>query len=184
MKAPGNLSTSKERSGGIFFQLTSYTTQADNCQATICWGVLSSWVSEGKDVGSIFGMLSAIELAAVPRVDEELDGGAYGMQRPGEAARASPQPRQVVAQLRVVRFHRVGLALVGQRLMVTGIIHQVGVARHLVRVVLARGGCGVEHRLQALQLEVIGDLIGDDAARGAVHLGDEVDARFLEPSKV
>ena len=40
------------------------------------WEWLASWVSELKDMDGILGMRSAVELTAIPGIDEELDGVA------------------------------------------------------------------------------------------------------------
>lgn len=89
-----------------------------------------------------------------------------------------------MAQLGVVAFDRIGLTFVGQRLMLAGVIDQVGVGGQLIRVILARRGRGVAQGLQPLWLAVSGDVVGDDAAAGALYRRDEVDPLFFCPSNV
>ena len=87
-------------------------------------------------------------------------------------------------QFGVAPFDRIGLALVGQRLMLAGIVNEVGVGWQLVGVVLSGLRRPIEQRLQTLRFPVIGHIVGNDAARRAVYLRDEVDALFFCPAKV
>jgi hypothetical protein len=68
--------------------------------------------------------------------------------------------------------------------MLARVLDQVGVGGQLVGVVLGRGGRGVEQGLQPLRLAVVGHVIGDDAARRPVYLGDEVNPLFFSPANV
>ena len=53
-----------------------------------------------------------VQLSLVIAVDEALDGAAQGVNTPGEAARATSQASQVVTQVGIAAFDRIGLALV------------------------------------------------------------------------
>jgi hypothetical protein len=124
------------------------------------------------------------ELAVVPGEDEELDRITQGVQRAGETARPTREAGEVMPELGVVALNRVGLAFVGQRRVLPGIVDQVRVGRQLIRVVLPGGRRMVEQRLEPRGLAVSGDIVGNDAAGGAVYLGDEVDPLFFCPSNV
>ncbi len=89
-----------------------------------------------------------------------------------------------MTELRIIALDRVGLALVGQRLMLARVVDEVRGGGQLVGVVLSGGGRGIEQGLEPLRLAVRGDVVGDDAAAGAVSLRDEVDALFFCPSYV
>ena len=71
-----------------------------------------------------------------------------------------------------------------ERLMLAGIVNEVGVGWQLVGVVLSGLRRPIEQRLQTLRFPVIGHIVGNDAARRAVYLRDEVDALFFCPAKV
>ena len=129
-------------------------------------------------------MSATKELTAIPGVDEEFDGRTERSERTGKTARAASQPCQIMAEFGIVTFDRIGLTLVGQRLMMAGIVDEVRIGGELIGVVLGCLGCPVKQGLQAFRLAVIGHLVGNDAAGGPVYLCDEVDARFFEPSKV
>ena len=141
-------------------------------------------VDELKDVGGVLGMRATEELAAIPGVDKELNRVTECVQRTGETARPSGEAPQVMAQLGIAAFDGVRLAFVGQGRMLAGVVDEVGVGGQLVRIVLARGGGGVEQRLQALRLAVVGHVVGDDTARRPVYLRDEVDPLFFCPANV
>ena len=87
-------------------------------------------------------------------------------------------------QLGVLPFHRVGLTLVGQRRVLARVVDEILLGGRLVRVILLGRRRHVEQRLQALWLPVVGHVIGDDAAAGALYLSDEIDPLFLSPSNV
>lgn len=129
-------------------------------------------------MSGVLGVLATIELAAIPGIDEQLDRIAQRPERTGEAAGFARQPREIVPQVRIVAFDRVGLTLVGQRLMLPGVVDQIGVSGQLVGVILTRRGRGVEQDLESLRLTIIGDVVSDDAASRPVYLCDEVDPLF------
>jgi hypothetical protein len=129
-------------------------------------------------------MRAAEELTAVPGVDEELDRVAQRLEGAGEAARAPGQAGQIVTQLSVVGLHRIGLTLVGQRLMRAGVVHQVGVGPQLVRVVLLSLRRVIDEGLQAGGFAIASDIVADDAAGGAIYGRDDVDAVFFSPANV
>ena len=135
-------------------------------------------------MGGVLGMSAAEELAAIPGVDKEREGVPQGGEGASEAARAATQARQVVAQLRVVGFDGIRLALIRQRDMVAGIVDEIDVARIGVGVLPLRTQRAVEQRLQARWLPVGGDLIAQQAARGAIHQRNHVEPLFFVPANV
>jgi hypothetical protein len=66
------------------------------------------------DVAGVAREGPLVQLAAVPAVDEELDGPAQSLDRAREAARAAAQARQVVPHLGVVGLAGGRLALAGR----------------------------------------------------------------------
>jgi hypothetical protein len=125
-----------------------------------------------------------VQLAAVPGVDEELDGPTQGRKRPREAAGFARQAGQIVAQLGVVGLDRVRLALAGRDSMVAGIVHEPVIGLEIVGVVLSGLGAALEDLLQLLRAPVPEDIPTEDAARGAVDLRDDVGDVFFSPTKV
>ena len=124
------------------------------------------------------------ELAAILGIDKELDRRVECGKRAGETAGTASQTRQIMSEFGIVAFDRIGLAFVGQGLMLAGVVDQVGVSGQLIRVILARGGRAIEQGLQAFWLAVSGDVVGNDAAAGAIYLRDEVDPLFFCPANV
>src|SRR5260221_14264813 len=143
---------------------------------------LKSWINEVGEGGGVLGMRAAEELAAVPGVDEELDRVAECLEGAGEAARAPPQAGQIVTELSVVGLHRRGLARVGQRLVLAGVVHQVGVGPQLVRVVLLSLRRVIDEGLQARGLAIAGDIVADNAAGGAIYGREDGDAVLFSPA--
>ncbi len=72
-----------------------------------------------------------------------------------------------MAQVGIVAFDRVRLAFVGQRLMLTRRVDQVGVGDQLIRIV------------KRLDSRFIGQVIADDAAGGRVCPDDDIDSLSL-----
>lgn len=63
-------------------------------------------------MGRVVWVSDLVQLSLIVAVDEELDGPPQGVNTPGEAARATGQTSQVVTQVGIAAFHRIGLALV------------------------------------------------------------------------
>ena len=129
-------------------------------------------------------MGQVIELTVVPAEDEQADGQAKGLVATRETAGAAGQTGQVMPQLSIVAFNAVGLALVAQGPMATGIVDQGMVGVEIVTVVLSSLGAAVEHGLQLGVLALPDDIPTHDTAGRAVYGGEEVDASFFSPMKV
>ena len=135
-------------------------------------------------VASVARESAFVQLAAVPGVDEELDGATQGLDGAGEAARAAAQAGQVVAQLRVVGLDAVGLALARRDGVTPGPVDQRRVRWEGVGVVLLRRSRPLKRLLQRVPGAFPDHGIAQDAAGGAIHFRYDVGNVFLCPTKV
>ena len=120
-----------------------------------------------------------MELAAVPGIDEELDGAAQGVDGPREAPRPAGEAGQIVAQLGVIRLDGVRLALSRGDGVLAGIVDQPAVGREGIGVVLAGLWTPLDEVLQPIARSLPDDIPAQDAARGAVYLREDVGPGFL-----
>jgi hypothetical protein len=75
-------------------------------------------------------------LTAVPSKDKQFYRRPQSMNRTGKTAGFTDQTRQVMAQFGIIGFNRVGLALIGQGLVLAGIINERIIGRKLVRILV------------------------------------------------
>jgi hypothetical protein len=139
---------------------------------------------ELADVAGIAGEGALVQLAAVPGMDEELDGTAQGVDGPREAARAAAQARQVMAQRGIVGLDAVGLALARCNGVVPRIVDQRLLSGEGVGVGLPGRLCALDGLLQHLPRALPDHCPAHDAAGRPIHCGHDVAGVFLWPMKV
>jgi len=125
-----------------------------------------------------------VELATVPTKDEEMNGSPQGMDRAREAARLASQASEIVTQFGVVRFDRIGLALVGHGEVDAPIEGQVLIGGQSVGIVPVRLWRVISQFLKQIITDSKSDPTADDAACGAVHEGHDEGFVFLSSMKV
>ena len=125
-----------------------------------------------------------MQLAAVPGIDEELDGAAQSVNGTGEAPRLAGEAGQGVAQRGVIRLNGVGLALSWGDGVLAGIVDQPCVGREGIGVVLVGLGTPLDEVLQPIERPLPDDVPAQDAARGAVYLRDDVGPVILSATNV
>jgi hypothetical protein len=134
---------------------------------------------------ALIGRIGApMELAAVPGIDEELDGAAQGVEGTREAPRRAGEAGQVVAQLGVIRLDGVRLALSRGDGVLAGIVDQPVVGREGIRVVLVGLWTPLDEVLQPIERPLPEGVPAQDAARGPVYLRDDVGTVFLSATNV
>src|SRR5919201_2071259 len=111
---------------------------------------LKSWAYKIAHVADVAREGALVQVAAIPGVDEELDGPAQGVERAREAARLAPQAGQIVAQLGIVGFNSVRLALAGCDSVAARVVDERVIGREIVGVVLGRLGAALHELLQWL----------------------------------
>jgi hypothetical protein len=125
-----------------------------------------------------------IELAPVIAVDKQTQGTIQCIGTPREAARRSCQASQIVTQLGVVSFHRVGIGFAFRNLISTPVIPQTLIGIKGVTVILFGLRRIVNHLLNSWLSALPDDFPAQITARLAVYDRDDVDPVFLLPIKV
>jgi hypothetical protein len=91
---------------------------------------------------------------------------------------------EIVAQLRILAFNRIGLRFVVQRLILSAVIVDVGIRFPAIAVIV----CGVRglihYLLQDFKRSLQGEHPADDATCRTIHCGYQVDSVFFAPTKV
>jgi len=129
-------------------------------------------------------MLLPCKLAAIPGEDEELEGGAERLTRARKTAGHPRQASEIMPEFGVVRFHAVGLGLIGQADMLPRIVDHVLVGDPRIGVVLHRAGRGIHERLNRRLIAVNRNVPPQEAAGGPIHFRQQVDAVFLSSTNV
>ena len=125
-----------------------------------------------------------IKLSTVITVDKQSQGTFERMGTTRETTRGSCQTSQVVAQLSVVSFHRVGVRFTFRNFIPAIVIPQALIGIKCIAEILFGLGCSVNHLLNIL-LGAFPDYFATQiAARLAVYDRDDVDPIFLLPIKV
>jgi len=125
-----------------------------------------------------------IELSSVVAVDKQAQGAIKRMGTTREAARRSCQTGQVVAQLGVVSFHRVGIGFSFRYFISAKVIPQAVIGIKCVAVILLGLGRIVYHLLNSWLSTLPDDFPAQITARLSVYDRDDVDPVFLSPIKV
>ncbi len=120
-----------------------------------------------------------VKLAAVPGKDKKLEGTAKRVNTARETTRLARQAGQIVAEFGIVALDGVGLAFVGQGVMVARIVDQRLVERVGFRVVLlSLLRAAVKDRLHRLAVAFPHCCPADNAARRPVNKGYDVGGVF------
>ena len=125
-----------------------------------------------------------IELASVVAIDKQTQGTFQGMRAARKASRRSGQARQVVAQLGVAGFHRVGIGFALRDFISAQVIPQVIISIKGVAVILLGFGCLVNHLLNSWLCAIPDHFPVQIATRLPVYDRDDVDPVFLLPINV
>lgn len=125
-----------------------------------------------------------MQLALVEAVHEQLQGGLQGLRATGETTRSSSKPGQVMAQLSIPAFNRVGVGFALRNFIDAPVIPQAFVGSKGVTVVALGLGSLIHHLLDHLLGSFPDDFAAQKAAGEAVYDGDDEDLLFLSPMKV
>ncbi len=124
------------------------------------------------------------ELAAIEGKHKQLDGIAQSLDATRETTRSSRQARQVMPQLRIVRFHGIGITLAFRDRVPAWVIHQQLVHLPLITEVLPCPSALVNHWLHHLRLSLPDHLPAHNASRLTIHRRQDVGFVFFSPMKV
>lgn len=125
-----------------------------------------------------------VELSPVVAVDKYTQGALQCVWATREAARRSSQPGQVVAQLGVVSFHRVGIGFAFRDCIATQVIPQAVIGIECIAEVLLGLGRIINQLLNGW-LSALPDHFPAQITTGLpVYDGQDVDPVFLLPIKV
>lgn len=124
------------------------------------------------------------ELALIVTPDKELARPVERVDTVGETARFAAQTCQIVAQIGVPAFNRVGLAFVHHCGIGRVAIDQVAIGCKPIALVGPRLRGLVDHRLQGCYVPLQHDRPADERVRGPVQRRYDVDSLFWVPTKV
>ena len=134
-----------------------------------------SWISR---------VLLLIELSPVVAVDKQAQGAFERIRTTREASRRSGQTRQVMAQLGVARFHRVGIGFAFRDFIAAQVVPQAVISIKSITVIQL--GLGrIVHQLLNGWLSAFPDHFATQiAACLPIYDGQDVDPVFFLPIKV
>ena len=135
-------------------------------------------------MGWISRVLFFVELSPVVAVDKYAQGTFKGMRATREASRRSGQPRQVVAQLGVVGFHRIGIGFAFRDFIATQVIPQALIGIECITEVLLSLRCIVYQLLNSRLSALPNHFPAQIAACSPIYEREDVDPVFLWPIKV
>ena len=125
-----------------------------------------------------------VQLAAIEAVHEELQGGLQGFGTARQTARAACEPSQVMAQLGVIPFDRVGIGFAVRDCVDAKVIPQAIIRIEGVTVVALRLRSLVHQFLDHCLGALPDHLEAQVAAGQAIYDRDDEDLVFLSPMKV
>ena len=125
-----------------------------------------------------------IELASVVAIDKQTQGTFKRIRATRKASRRSCQARQVVAQLGVIAFHRVGIGFAFRNFISAQVIPQAVISIECVGVILFGLGRIVYHLLNGWLSALPDHFPAQITTRLPVYDRDDVDPVFLLPIKV
>ena len=125
-----------------------------------------------------------IQLSSVVTVDKQPQGAFQRIRATREASRRSGQPRQVVAQLGVVGFHREGIGFALRDCIATQVIPQAVIGIECVTEVLLGLGRIVHQLLNSRLSALPNHFPAQITAALPIDDGQDVDPVFLWPIKV
>ena len=125
-----------------------------------------------------------VELSPVITVDKQAQGTFQCVRATRETARRSGQTGQVVAQLGVVAFHRIGIGFAFRNFISAQVIPQAVIGIKCVTVILLGLGCIVYHLLNSWLSAFPHHFPAQITTRLPVYDCQDVDSVFLLPIKV
>lgn len=125
-----------------------------------------------------------VKLASVVAVDKQPQGAFQCMGTTRKASRRSCQPRQVVAQLGVISFHRVGIGFAFRNFISAQVIPQAVISIKGVTVILLGLGRIVYQLLKGWQSALPNHFTTQITACLPIYEREDVDPVFLLPIKV
>lgn len=135
-------------------------------------------------MGWISRIALLVELTSVVAVDEQTQGTFQRIGTTRKASRRSCQACQVVAQLGIVAFHRIGIGLAFRNFISAQVIPQTVIGIESIRVILLGFGSRIDQLLDG-RLSALPDHFATQVtARLPVYDGQDVDPVFLLPIKV
>lgn len=125
-----------------------------------------------------------VKLAAIETKYEQTQCAFEGEWARRKATGAACEPSKIMSTFSIISFDRKGLRFVGQSLMLTGKVDKSLIGRELVAVVPLSLRTAIQHGLKHRLRPLNDNLPGNNAARGAVNKGYDVDFVFFSRMKV
>ena len=110
---------------------------------------------------------------------EKINGPFQCVHTFGVTPRATMQARQVMAQLSIVAFDRIGLGLVQDRMILSAMVVDISIQRQSVTEVMGCPRRLIHHLLEFLPSAVLHNQPADKTTRGAIHGCNDVNFVFL-----
>ncbi len=125
-----------------------------------------------------------VELSSIVAVDKQTQGTFKGIRATRKASRRACQPRQVVTQLSIVSFHRIGIGFAFRNLISAQVIPQAVIGFECVTVILPGLWRIVYHVLNGWLSALPNHFPTQITTRLPVYEREDVDPVFLLPIKV
>ena len=125
-----------------------------------------------------------VELSSIEAVDKQTQGTLQCIGATRKASRRACQPRQVVAQLSIVSFHRIGIGFAFRNFISAQVIPQVVISIKGVTVILLGLGRIVYQLLNSWQSALPNHFTTQITACLPIYEREDVDPVFLLPIKV
>ena len=123
-----------------------------------------------NEVKGVFGKQSLRQLSVVVTVDEELKVLCQGLDSSGETAGFACQPFQVMTEVCIHCFHRIGLLFISTHLVGSPIVEGV-INRQGIGVILLGLRCSLQAGLQGLRGALRNHIPAQHTASVSIHDG-------------
>jgi hypothetical protein len=145
---------------------------------------LKSWANEVHEVCGVSWKPLLVQLSAIEAEDKEAKSAFECQRTTREATRSSSQTGQIVTQLSVVGFDRVGIGLALRYFVAAQVIPKPLIEIKGITVIPLRFGCLIYHVLQGFLRTGPDHGPAQDTASSAIHRCQNVDLVFFSPMKV
>ena len=145
---------------------------------------INSWVNEFHNVGRIGREAMLVQLAAVEAIDKKAQRTFECNGTARETARRSCQTSQVVSQLSVIAFDRVGIGFPIRYFIPAEVIPEAVISIKRIAIIAFRLGSLIHHLLDSLLSAFPDYFPAQITACLPIYAREDVDPVFLLPIKV
>ena len=141
-------------------------------------------LNELEHMGRIIWETLFVQLPAIEAVDKQFQRTKQRFRTARKAPRPAGQASQVMPQLRIVAFHRIGVPFPLRHFIPASVVPQPIIDLERIAIVPAGFGGLVDHRLRDLLGAFPAHLVTQEAAGATIDECQDVDPLFFSPMKV